>query len=90
MKAIGVLVFFTGVFFLALAYTMALHGLYVDCFAGGGEGARCALRFYGEPTLSSALYGTFLGIAAAITHHVGVRNLRWLRGPAAAGVPWSA
>jgi hypothetical protein len=79
MKAIGVLVFFTGIFFLALAYTMALQGLYVGCFAGGGEGAGCGLRFYGEPTVSSALYGTVLGVVAFITHQVGLQTLPLLR-----------
>ena len=75
MKAIGVLAFFSGIFFLALAYTMALQGLYVGCFAGG-EGVDCGLLFYGEPTLSSALYGTLLGVVAFITHQVGLRTLR--------------
>jgi len=83
MKAIGVLVFFTGIFFLALAYTMALHGVYVSCFVGDGEG--CALRFYGEPTVSSALYGTLLGIVAFITHQVGLQTLRRRRKAARPG-----
>jgi len=83
MKAIGVLVFFSGTFFLALAYTMALHGIYVDCLAGGGESAGCALRFYGEPTLGSALYGTLLGVAAIITYHIGLETFLRLRETAA-------
>jgi len=78
MKATGVLVFFAGIFFLALAYTMALQGLYVGCFADG-EGVGCRLRFYGEPTVSSALYGTVLGAMAFITHHVGLQTLQRLR-----------
>jgi hypothetical protein len=85
MKAIGVSLFFTGIFVLALAYTMALQGLYVDCFADGGEGAGCGLRFYGAPTVSSALYGTVLGVTAFITHQIGLLTLRRLREAATPG-----
>ena len=83
MKAIGVLLFFAGIFILAIAYTMALQGVYVDCFAAGGEGAACGLRFYGEPTVSSALYGTFLGVAAIVTYRIGLETFLRLRETAA-------
>jgi len=79
MKTIGVLVFFTGIFILALAYTMALQGVYVDCFGGGSEGAACGLRFYGEPTVTSASYGTLIAGVALATHRIGLETLRRLR-----------
>jgi hypothetical protein len=70
----GFLSFFAGVFFLAQAYTMAFLGMYIDCF---GEGAGCSLRLYGEPTLLSALYGSFLALCALVTFYIGVRAFRW-------------
>lgn len=79
MKAIGILLFFTGTFTLALAYTMALQGVYVDCFAWGGESGACTLRLYREPTVMSASYGTFLAAVAIGTWHIGLETLRWLR-----------
>ena len=42
--------FFVGLFFVSQAYTMAFHGVYLDCFGGG-----CAPRTFGEPTLPSQL-----------------------------------
>ena len=63
--------FFAGLFFLAQAYTMAFHGVYLDCFGGG-----CAPRTYGEPTLVSALYGTVLALIALATFYAGVWALR--------------
>jgi uncharacterized membrane protein (DUF441 family) len=72
-RGAAALCFFIGVFFVAQAYTMAFHGVYIDCFSGGG----CGLRTYGEPTLTSALYGTVLAIAATITFYIGLRALRW-------------
>lgn len=68
----AVLCFMAGVFFLSQAYTMALHGVYLDCFSGGG----CAMRTYGEPTLVSALYGTVLALGALATFYAGLRALR--------------
>ena len=68
------MLFFAGVFFLAQAYTMAFLGTYIDCF---GDHPGCALRFYGEPTLLSALYGSFLALGALLTLYLGVRALRW-------------
>ncbi len=73
VRAAGVLCFFAGIFVLAQAYTMALHGMWLDCFAESG----CVLVAYGEPTLPSALYGTVLAIAATITFYIGVKALRW-------------
>lgn len=70
----GIVCFFAGIFFLAQAYTMAFLGMYIDCF---GDGPGCALRSYGEPTLLSALYGTFLALCAIGTFYLGVRALRW-------------
>jgi hypothetical protein len=81
MKTIGALCFFAGTFFLALTYTMALNGMYVDCF-GGGE-ALCTLRSYGEPTALSASYGSLLALAAFATYHIGLRTLRAVRAAAA-------
>lgn len=63
--------FFAGLFFLAQAYTMAFHGVYLDCFGGG-----CAPRTYGEPTLTSALYGTVLAVIALLTFYAGLWALR--------------
>ena len=73
VRAVGILCFFAGLFFLAQAYTIAFHGMWLDCFEGDG----CSMRPYGEPTLPSALYGTFLAIGAGITFYVGTRALRW-------------
>jgi hypothetical protein len=75
IKAAGCLLFFAGLFFVTQAYTMAFHGVYVDCFAQDVRG--CALRVYGEPTLTSALYGTVLALGATVTFYLGVRALRW-------------
>ncbi len=72
--AIAVLCFFAGLFLLAQAYTMAFHGVYLDCFSGG-----CAPRTYGEPTLASALYGTVLALIALGTFYAGRRALRFSR-----------
>ncbi|HYD57995.1 MAG TPA: hypothetical protein VEB41_13920 [Burkholderiales bacterium] len=58
--------FFVGLFFVSQAYTMAFHGVYLDCFGGG-----CAPRTFGEPTLPSALYGTLLALAALLTFYFG-------------------
>ncbi len=74
VRAAGILCFFVGVFVLAQAYTMALHGMWLDCFAASG----CALVAYGEPTLPSALYGSVLAVAATATFYTGVKALRWL------------
>ena len=78
VRGVGVLCFFVGIFFLAQAYTMAFHGMWLDCFEGE---AGCTMRAYGEPTLPSALYGTVLAICATITFYIGVRALRWTRKP---------
>lgn len=59
--------FFAGLFFVTQAYTMAFHGVYLDCFGGQG----CGLRTYSEPTVSAALYGTLLALAALGTFYVG-------------------
>ncbi len=75
VRAAGVACFFAGLFFLAQAYTIAFHGMWLDCFEGDG----CSMRPYGEPTLTSALYGSFLAIGAGITFYVGTRALRWPR-----------
>ena len=77
IKAVGLLLFFTGLFFVTQAYTMAFHGVYVDCFAQDG----CSLKVYGEPTLTSALYGTVLALGAMITFYLGARALRWTQSP---------
>lgn len=63
--------FFAGLFFLAQAYTMAFHGVYLDCFGGG-----CAPRAYGEPTLTSGLYGSGLAVIALLTFYAGLWALR--------------
>ena len=63
--------FFAGLFFLAQAYTMAFHGVYLDCFGGG-----CAPRTYGEPTLPRALYGTGLAVLALLTFYAGLWALK--------------
>jgi hypothetical protein len=75
-RAAAGLLFFIGLFFVAQAYTMAFHGVYIDCFGAGG----CALRTYGEPTVTSALYGTVLAIGATLTFYIGLRALRWPSG----------
>ena len=66
--------FFAGIFFLAQAYTMAFHGLYLDCFGGG-----CSPTPYGEPTFTSAMYGTLLAVGALGTFYAGVLALRFSR-----------
>jgi hypothetical protein len=71
----GVVCFFAGIFFLALAYTMAFLGMYLDCF---GDGLGCSMRPYAEPTLRAALYGSFLALGALVTFYVGIRALRGL------------
>jgi hypothetical protein len=73
VRAAGMLCFFAGLFFLAQAYTIAFHGMWLDCFGDAG----CSMRPYGEPTLPSALYGTVLAIGAGITFYIGVLALRW-------------
>lgn len=75
VKAVGFLLFFAGLFFITQAYTMAFHGVYVDCF--GGEPPGCSLRVYGAPTFTSALYGTLLALGALTTFYLGARALRW-------------
>lgn len=72
----ALLLFFAGLYFLAQAYTMAFHGLYIDCFA---DAKGCALRHYAEPTLTSALYGSGLAAVALLTIYLGVRALRWIQ-----------
>ena len=71
----AILLFFVGVFFLSQAYTMAFHGVYLDCFRGEG----CSMQTYGEPTLTSALYGTVLALLALATFYAGLRALRSAR-----------
>jgi hypothetical protein len=78
VRAAGAVCFCGGIFFLAQAYTMAFLGVYMDCFA---ERPGCALRRYGEPTLLSALYGSFLALCALGTFYVGARALRWPSNP---------
>ncbi|MGE5640737.1 MAG: hypothetical protein ACM30H_11655 [Clostridia bacterium] len=75
-RAGGLLLFFAGLYFLAQAYTMAFHGIYIDCFAPDGAG--CSLRQFSEPTLTSALYGTVLAAVALVTFYLGARALRWV------------
>jgi len=75
LRALGVLCFFAGIFVVSQAYTMAFHGVYLDCFGGSG----CTARTYGEPTLDSALYGTVLALIAAFTFYLGLRALRGSR-----------
>ena len=72
-RLVGVGCFFIGVFFLAQAYTMAFQGAYIDCFREGGG---CSLQQYGEPTLTSALYGTVLALLAAGTFYLGQNAFR--------------
>ena len=67
----AVLCFFAGLFLLSQAYTMAFHGVYLDCFGGG-----CAPTPYGEPTLDAVLYGTVLALGALGTFYAGRRVLR--------------
>jgi len=74
VRAGGFLCFLAGLFFLAQAYTMAFLGMYLDCF---GESPGCSLHLYAEPTLLSALYGSFLALCALVTFYMGVRALRW-------------
>lgn len=72
-RALGVACFFAGLFFLSQLYTMAFHGVYLDCFGGSG----CALRSYGEqPTLTSALYGSVLALGVLITFYLGLSAFR--------------
>ena len=68
----AILLFCAGVFFLSQAYTMAFHGVYLDCFRGDG----CSMQTYGEPTVTSALYGTVLALLALATFYAGLRALR--------------
>jgi hypothetical protein len=63
--------FFAGLFFLAQAYTMAFHGVYLDCFGGG-----CSPTPYGEPTLDAMLYGSVLALGALGTLYAGLMALR--------------
>ena len=74
----AMLLFFAGLYFIAQAYTMAFHGIYIDCFAASDAG--CSLRHYAEPTLTSALYGTALAAVALLTFYLGLRALRWVHG----------
>lgn len=72
-RVLGVACFFAGLFFLSQLYTMAFHGVYLDCFGGDG----CALRTYGEqPTLASALYGSVLALGVLITFYLGLNAFR--------------
>ena len=87
MRTLGILGILASVFFLALAYTMAFHGMYVDCFTAGPESAACGLRSYSEPNPISALYGTVLAAAAITTYHLGMEALWWLRNATAGSVP---
>lgn len=81
VKAGGFLLFCAGLFFVTQAYTMAFHGIYVDCFAQNVTG--CALRAYSEPSLISVLYGTALALGALVTFYLGARAIRWTQKPAA-------
>ena len=72
-RGVGVICFFAGVFFVSQAYTMAFMGAYLDCFYGEG----CAMRIYGEPTLTAWMYGTLLAIFATATFYIGVKAFRW-------------
>jgi hypothetical protein len=74
VRTAGVACFFAGLFFLAQAYTMAFLGMYIDCF---GASPGCSMRAYAEPTIPSALYGSFLALCALGTFYIGVRALRW-------------
>ena len=76
-RIVATVLFCAGLFIVAQAYTMAFHGIYIDCFAPDGSG--CALRHYADPTLPSALYGTGLALLALLTFYLGARTLRWLQ-----------
>lgn len=80
-KTVAIALFFAGIYFVAQAYTMAFHGIYIDCFSGQGG---CGLRPFTEPSLPAALYGTFLAVGALVTFYLGVRALRWTHGPVSA------
>lgn len=72
-RVLGVACFFAGLFFLSQLYTMAFHGVYVDCFGGSG----CTLRTYGEqPTLTASLYGSVLAIGVLVTFYLGLSAFR--------------
>jgi hypothetical protein len=79
VKSVGFLLFFAGLYFVTQAYTMAFHGIYIDCFPPDRSG--CALRHFAEPTLTSALYGTVLAFGAVFTFYLGARALRWTQKP---------
>jgi hypothetical protein len=68
----GSVCFFAGVFFVSQAYTMAFLGAYLDCFRSEG----CAMRIYGEPTLTAWMYGTLLALCAMGTFYAGVKAFR--------------
>jgi len=74
-KSTGLVLLFAGTYFVAQAYTMAFHGVYIDCFPSDNSG--CGLRQFGEPTLTSVLYGTVLALGAGITFHLAMKALRW-------------
>ena len=74
-RLVVVVLFFAGLFFVSQAYTMAFHGVYIDCFGPGG----CGVRQFADPTLPSALYGTVLALVALGTFYLGARTLRWLQ-----------
>ena len=69
--------FAAGLFFTSQAYTMAFHGIYLDCFAADGSG--CSLRHFSDPTLLSSLYGTALALLALGTFYLGARVIRRLK-----------
>lgn len=72
-RLLGIACFFAGLFFLSQLYTMAFHGVYIDCFGGSG----CALRTYGEqPTLAASLYGSVLAIGVLVTFYLGLSAFR--------------
>lgn len=72
-RFLGIACFFAGLFFLSQLYTMAFHGVYIDCFGGSG----CALRTYGEqPTLAASLYGSVLAIGVLVTFYLGLSAFR--------------
>jgi hypothetical protein len=70
-RVAAVVLFFAGLFFLSQAYTLAFHGLYLDCLHSG-----CAPRHYDEPTLTAVLYGSVLAIGALLTFYAGLAALR--------------
>ena len=70
-RAGAVVCFFAGLFFLSQAYTLAFHGLYLDCLHSG-----CAPRHYDEPSLNAVLYGTVLAAGALVTFYAGLATLR--------------